>query len=101
MKNITKRHKLTFTRLYQSAKVNDLPLTMVRQMSLDKHQLNRDRKIARKEGTYLDWRNSCFDGFMLTVPLLTKKTHYEVGYRVYLSKEEIPSPFQCLWTTST
>ncbi|OUS02671.1 hypothetical protein A9Q81_08490 [Gammaproteobacteria bacterium 42_54_T18] len=99
MKKIIKRHKLTFTRLYHSAKENDLGLTLVRQLSLDKHQLNRDRQVARKEGIYLDWPNSLFDGFLLMVPIFTKKTHCEIGYQVYASKAEIPEPYKCLWPT--
>jgi len=101
MKTIIKRHKLTFTRLYQSAKENDLEFTLVRQMSLVKHQLNKDKQVARKEGVYLDWQNSQFDGALLMIPTFTKQTHRELGYQVYLSKAEIPDPYKCLWTTST
>lgn len=101
MKKTIKRHKLTFTRLYQSAKENDLWFAQVRQLSLAKHQLNQDKLVARKEGSYLDWRNSLFDGFMLMVPALTKQTHREIGYQVYLSKAEIPEPYKCLWLAPT
>jgi len=97
MKKIIKRHKLKFTRLYKSAKANDLGFTLVRQLSLDKHQLNLDRQMLRKEGITLDWPNRQFDGFMLTVPVFTKQTRREVGYQVYLSKAEIPAPYKCLW----
>lgn len=100
MKNIIKRHKLKFTRLYKSAKENDLGFTLVRQLSLDNHQLNRDRQVARKEGIYLDWPNGQFDGFMLMVPAFTKQTRRKVGYQVYLSKAEIPEPYKCLWPAS-
>ena len=97
MKNITKRQKLKLSKLYQSAKANDLSLTQVRQLSLTKHQINRDIKLTKKEGTFVDWQNYHFDGFLLTVPLFIKKTHTEVGYQVYLSKAEIPNPYKCLW----
>ena len=97
MKKIIKGHKLTFTRLYQSAKENDLGVAQVRQLSLAKHELNQDKRVARKEGSYLNWRNSIFDGFILMVPALTKQTHREIGYQVYLSKAEVPEPYKCLW----
>ena len=100
MKKIIKLHKSKFTLLYTSAKANDLSLTQVRQMSLGKHQRNRDRQILRKEGLYLDWPNRLFDGFMLRVPVYTKQTHREVGYQVYMSKAEIPAPYKCLWPVS-
>ena len=101
MKNIIKRHKLKFTKLYQIAKANDFSLTQVRQMSLTKNTINRDKKLAKKEGIYFDWRNYRFDGFILMVPMLTKKTHCEVGHKAYLSKKEIPDPYKYLWPTTT
>ena len=101
MKNIIKRHKLKFTKLYQVAKANDFSLTQVRQMSLTKHQVNRDKQLAKNEGAYLDWRNYLFDGFLLMVPMRTKKTHCEVGHKAYLSKKEIPEPYKCLWPATT
>ena len=98
MKNITKRHKLKFTRLYKSAKANDLSLTQVRKMSLNKHSINQDKQIAKKEGTFVDWQNYHFDGFLLMAPLLTNKTHTEVGHQIYLSTAETPDPYKCLWS---
>lgn len=98
MKKTIKQHKLKFTRFYQSAKENDLGFTQVRQLSLAKHQCNRDRQVGRKEGIYLDWANRQFDGFMLMVPVFTKQTRCEVGYQVYLSKTEIPDPYKYLWS---
>ena len=95
------RLRTLFIMVYQVAKANDFSLTQVRQMSLTKHQVNRDKQLAKNEGAYLDWRNYLFDGFLLMVPMRTKKTHCEVGHKAYLSKKEIPEPYKCLWPATT
>lgn len=100
MRKITRKRKAKFTQIHQTAKMNDIGFAQVRQLSLRSHQNNEDKKRASKEGVYHDWQNSEFDGFLLMVPIFTNKTHYEIGHQVYLSKAEVPEPFQHLWVES-
>tara|TARA_R110001583_G_scaffold2296_17_gene17000 strand:+ start:3184 stop:3495 length:312 start_codon:yes stop_codon:yes gene_type:complete len=97
MRNSIKRHKVKFTHLYQLAMENDISFAQMRSLSLTKHQLKRDKRLAN----YLYWPDSVFDGFMLMVSVRTNRSDYEVGLKIYLSKAEIPHAFQHLWTEST
>lgn len=101
MRNSIKRHKVKFTHIYQLAIENDIGFAQMRNLSLTKHQLKRDKRLANKEGTYLYWPDSVFDGFMLMISERTNSSDYEVGLKIYLSKAEIPQAFQHLWTEST
>lgn len=83
MRNTIKQHKVKFTHLYQLAMVNDISFTQMRRLSLAKHKLKRDKRLARKEGTYLYWPDSVFDGFMLMVSVRTNRSDYEVGLKIY------------------
>lgn len=86
MKYITKRYKDKITRLYQQAKKSGVNITHQRTMSKVNNALKYDKKLARKEGTYLHWPDSVFDGVMLMVSVRTKYTGREVGLKIYLSK---------------
>mgnify|MGYP005988886637 CR=1 FL=1 len=97
MKYISKRNKRMFTKIYQTAKAKDLNFSQARKMSLIKHQLSLDKHLAKKEGTYLCWSDCVFDGLMLMVSVRTQWSHREVGLKIYLSKEEVPPGYKCLW----
>jgi hypothetical protein len=100
MKYITKRYKDKITRLYQHAKKSGVNITHQRTMSKVNNAVKYYKKLARKEGTYLHWPDSVFDGVMLMVSVRTKYTGREVGLKIYLSKNEIPQPFQRFWIES-
>ncbi len=97
MKYITKRYKKKITHLHQQAKKVGSTIHHQRVMSKGKKAFKLDRELAKKEGTYLHWPDNVFDGFMLMVSVRTKYTGREVGLKIYLSKGEVPQPFQCLW----
>jgi hypothetical protein len=97
MKNITKRYKRKITHLHQQAKKSGSTIHHQRAISQGGKAFKYDKKLARKEGTYLHWPDNVFDGYMLMVSVRTKYTGREVGLKIYLSKDEVPQPFQCLW----
>ena len=97
MKQIIKRRKQKFTKLYRLAKRNECSLSSYFSAFRNLQEYKALQRKKRKYGFYLNWVLLESEAHFLHVPIYSKKDHSLLGVQAYFDKAELPADKKHLW----